>query len=117
MIGSTRSIRVFARAQPTDLRNGFDGLYGLVRCELDHEVLDGDFFLFVNRRRKSARVLHWDGTGLCIYSKRLSKGQFAKLWGAKPGEPVELSRAELALFIEGAALAGKLPLSPSEYRH
>ncbi len=34
MIGSTRAIRVFARAQPTDLRNGFDGLYGIVRSEV-----------------------------------------------------------------------------------
>ncbi|MCP4245405.1 MAG: IS66 family insertion sequence element accessory protein TnpB [bacterium] len=117
MIGSTRAIRVFARAQPTDLRNGFDGLYGIVRSEFDHELLDGDFFLFVNKRRKSARVLHWDGTGLCIYSKRLSQGRFAKLWGAQPGQPVELSRSELALFIEGAKLADKLPLSPPKYRH
>jgi len=117
MIGSTQAIRVFARAQPTDLRNGFDGLYGIVRGEFGHELLDGDLFLFVNKRRKSARVLHWDGTGLCIYSKRLSQGRFAKLWGARFGEPVELSRAELALFLEGANLAEKLPLSPPKYCH
>jgi transposase len=23
----------------------------------------------------------WDGTGLCLYSKRLEKGRFAQLWG------------------------------------
>lgn len=117
MIGSTRAIRVFARSRPTDLRNGFDGLYGIVCQEFGQDLLQGDFFLFVNKRRKSARVLHWDGTGLCIYSKRLVEGRFAKLWGADPGEPVELSRSELSLFLEGAQLAQKLSLSPPEYRH
>ncbi len=116
MIGSTRAIRVFARPQPTDLRNGFDGLYGIVCIEFEHDLLEGDLFLFVNKRRKSARVLHWDGTGLCIYSKRLVQGRFAKLWGPRPGDPLELSRSELALFLEGAKLAQKLPLSPPEYR-
>ena len=75
----------------------------------------GALFLFVNRRRKSAKVLLWDGTGLCVYSKRLSKGRFACLWGAGPGEPVQLTQPELALFLEGAELTEKLPLSPPEF--
>lgn len=115
MIGSTRAIRVYARAKPTDLRNGFDGLYGIVRNELGHDPLKGSLFLFVNRRRKSARVLHWDGTGLCIYSKRLSRGTFACLWASEPGQPVKLTQSELALFLEGADLTKKLPLSPEEF--
>ena len=102
MIGTTRSIRVFARARPTDLRKGFDSLYGLVRTELGQDPLRGDLFLFVNRRRSSAKVLHWDGTGLCIYAKRLSKGRFSALWGdAVAGDAVKLTRAELTLFLEG----------------
>ena len=114
MIGSTRAVRVFARDKPTDLRNGFDGLYGIVRNELGHDPLKGDLFLFVNRRLKSARVLHWDGTGLCVYAKRLSKGRFACLWGRPAGQPLQLTNTELALFLEGAKLAEKLPLSPEE---
>jgi hypothetical protein len=37
------------------------------------------FFLFVNRSRTLAKVLVWDGTGLCIYGKRLEQGRFACL--------------------------------------
>lgn len=116
MIGTSRAVRVWARASPTDLRKGFDGLYGLVRNELGRDPLSGDLFLFVNRRRTSAKVLHWDGTGLCVYAKRLSRGTFARLWGGPPGQPIALTRAELSLFLEGAKLTDKLPLSPSEIR-
>lgn len=116
MIGTTRAVRVWARAAPTDLRKGFDGLYGLIRNEMQRDPLSGDLFLFVNSRRTSTKVVHWDGTGLCIYAKRLGKGRFARLWGGSPGEPVKLTRAELSLFIEGANLTGRLPLSPDEIR-
>ena len=116
MLGSTRAIRVFARAAPTDLRNGFNGLYGLIRNELGRDPLSGDLFLFVNRRRTSAKVMYWDGTGLCIYSKRLARGRFACLWSGASGEPLRLTRAELNLFMEGARLEGKLPISPEEVK-
>lgn len=116
MIGTCRAIRVFARARPTDLRNGFDGLAGLIQGELGHDLQRGDLFLFVNRRRTSAKVVHWDGTGLCIYAKRLSRGKYACLWDGRPGAPLTLTRAELNLFLEGAELVDKLPLSPAEVR-
>ncbi len=99
VIGSSRSVRVFAYPAPTDLRKGFNGLHGLVAEHLKHDPLSGDLFLFVNRNRDRAKVLHWDGTGLCIYSKRLEQGRFAKLW--RVTKTVELTTSELTLFLEG----------------
>ena len=113
MIGSTRSVRVFAYPAPTDLRKGYDALSGLVVTELGHDPLAGDCFLFTNRKRTSAKVLTYDGTGLCIYSKRLERGRFSCLWAGEPGEPVVLTMTELALFLEGSRLAGRIPLSPA----
>ena len=57
-------------------------------------------------------MLFWDGTGLCIYAKRLERGRFAGLWGRERDGRVELSAAELALFLEGCREIGKRPLSP-----
>ncbi len=112
MIGSTRNLRVFAYAQPADLRKGFDGLYGIVTSELSRDPLDGDCFLFVNRARSRAKVLLWDGTGLCIYMKRLEQNRFACLWDAvQPKASVELTMSELALFLEGSEMVGRIPLS------
>jgi transposase len=116
MIGSTRNLRVYAYAAPADLRKGFDGLHGLVVRELGRDVLSGDCFLFVNRPRTRARVLLWDGTGLCLYSKRLEQGCFARLWpeaGASE-RSVELTMSELALFLEGSRVVGRMRLSPTE---
>ena len=63
MIGTTRSLRVFAYAAPVDLRKGYDGLYGLVVGDLERDPLTGDCFLFVNRNRTRAKVLVWDVRG------------------------------------------------------
>ncbi len=115
MIGSTRAVRVWARRAPTDLRNGYGGLYGIVEREFDQAPLSGDAFLFVNKRRKSAKVLLWDGTGLCIYSKRLSKGAFSCLWSGESSGAISMTTSELALFLEGADMVEKLPISPETY--
>jgi transposase len=117
VIGSTRSLRVFAYAQPADLRKGFDGLYGIVTAELERDPLDGDCFLFVNRARSRAKVLLWDGTGLCIYMKRLEQNRFACLWDeAGTDTPVELTMSELALFLEGSKAVGRISLSPTQIK-
>lgn len=115
MIGSNRKVRVWAYPKPCDLRKGHNGLSGLVREEFEADLLSGDYFLFVNRRRYLCKVLLWDGTGLAIYNKRLEEGQFARLW-RKPGEPMlQLTASELALFLEGCELVGRKELSPPEF--
>lgn len=114
ILGSSRSLRVFAYTRPTDMRKGFDGLYGLVRSELGRDPVSGDLFLFVARNRKRAKVLVWDGTGLCLYAKRLEKGRFARLWAGEDTSTLELTMSELALFMEGSKLVGKVPISPEK---
>jgi len=103
MLGSTRVVQVWARSQPTDLRLGFQGLAALVEREFHRQVHSGDLFLFVNRRRTSAKILLWDGSGLCIFAKKLARGhgRFAQLWRAPAGgSPLRLTAAELNLFLE-----------------
>jgi len=103
MLGCTHAVQVWARSRPTDLRLGYHGLAALVQREFHRDVQGGDLFLFVNRRRTSAKVLLWDGSGLCIYSKRLAAGQFAQLWTRPPGgQPLRLDTTELNLFLQQA---------------
>ena len=112
MIGFTRRVRVFAYAKPADMRKHYDGLYALVVSEMKADPLSGDLFLFTNRRRTRAKALLWDGTGLCIYQKRLERGRFALLWRRSDKEMFEMTLSELALFFEGSTLVGALRLSP-----
>ena len=115
MIGSTRNLAVWAYPQPVDLRNGYDGLAALVSQKLRMDPISGDCFLFSNRTRTRAKVLLWDGTGLCIYQKRLEQGRFASLWQRERGGVVELTMSELALFLEGSRAMERVKLSPARF--
>jgi transposase len=115
VIGSTRQVTVWAYGAPADLRKGFDGLSGLVTERLRHDPLSGDCYLFVNATRRRAKVLLWDGTGLCIYAKRLERGRFACLWRDAAAAVVRLTMSELQLFLEGSALVGRVALSPEPF--
>jgi transposase len=109
VIGSTRSVVVRAHARPVDMRKSFDTLGALV-TGAGFSVLGGELFLFVSRNRTRAKVLYWDGTGLCVFAKRLEQGRFAAPWEA--GGALQLTTTELALFLEGSKLVGKMQLSP-----
>jgi transposase len=113
MIGSTRCVRAFAYPEPADLRRGFDGLSALVSAALGRDPLSGDCYLFTNRTRTRAKVLLYDGTGLCLFHKRLEAGRFACLWVGCVDEALVLTMSELALFLEGSRAVGKIALSPS----
>jgi transposase len=112
MIGSSRAMRVWAYAAPTDMRKSYEGLGAIVRNELGRDIMTGELYLFTNARRSRAKVLLFDGTGLAIYMKRLDKGHFAKLW--RPGGgALSMTMSELALFLEGSELVGRRALSPA----
>ena len=105
------SVRVYAYAEPVDMRKGFEGLLHLAQT-MRKETLCGDLFLFVGRDRRRAKVLHFDGTGLCLFHKRLETGRFARLWRTPDAPRLELSVTELELFLEGCTLVGTQRLSP-----
>ena len=101
------AVRVFLCTKPTDMRKGFDGLFGMVQEFLDQDPLSGHLFLFLNRRRDRVKVLFWERDGLVIWYKRLEAGTFQKLDPAasvdhKSGQAgLELSATDLALLLNG----------------
>ena len=114
MIGLPRGVSVYAFDEPCDMRKSFDTLTALVTEHMKHDVLIGDLYLFVSRDRKRAKVLYFDGTGMCLFAKRLEKGQFTATWKrAKSARGLLMTLSELSLFIEGSEVAARLPLSPS----
>lgn len=112
MIGVPRGVHVYAYAEPCDMRKSFNTLAAIVTEILKKDVLEGDVFLFVGKDRKRAKVLYFDGTGMCVLAKRLDAGRFAAPWKRSRGKCFNLTLAELALFIEGSDAIGKLRLSP-----
>jgi transposase len=103
VLGWGAATRVYLAAGVTDLRQGFEGLYGLVRDRLELEPRSGHVFGFCNRERNRLKLLYWDGSGLWVCAKRLEKGRFR--WPAsEASDRIALSQAELALLLDGIDL-------------
>jgi transposase len=116
ILGASRYAQVFVYRAPVDMRKAYDTLAALVEGPMEKRLLSGDLFVFIGRRRKRAKVLYFDGTGLCLLAKRLATGHFAAPW-TRPGEgPLELTVNELALLLEGSEHALRIRLSPEPYR-
>jgi transposase len=97
------------------MRKSFDTLAVLVKNELRREVLSGDVYVFVGKTRRRAKVLYWDGTGLCLFAKRLEKGRFAAPWERRQEGALRWTMSELSLFLEGSELVGRIRLSPEPW--
>ena len=69
------AVRVFVVVEPVDMRGSFDTLAGAVR-RLGLDPVDGHLYLFLNRRRRIAKALWFDGSGWCVLAKRLEAGSF-----------------------------------------
>jgi len=70
VFGLGPATRIYLAAGVTDMRKGFEGLYGLVRDRLSCDPLSGHLFLFCNAQRNRLKVLVWDGSGLWVCAKR-----------------------------------------------
>ncbi len=64
MFGWGPATRIYLAAGATDMRKGFEGLYGLARDRLSCDPLSGYIFLFTNARHNRLKLLFCDGSGL-----------------------------------------------------
>lgn len=99
MIAVPAGVRIVVAARPVDFRNGLDGLAARVQQALRDNPFAGDLFVFRAKRADRVKILAWDGTGLCLFHKRLEKGRFV-LPPMQDGA-IRLSAAQLALLLEG----------------
>lgn len=99
MLSLGASLRYMLYRKPCDMRKSFDGLCGLVRSELGKEPMNGEVFIFINKRRSMFKLLHWESGGFVLYYKRLEKGTFS-IPDLEEGN-VMISWAELVLMVEG----------------
>jgi transposase len=101
VFGFGTATRIYLAPGATDMRKGFEGLYGLVRDRLQCAPLSGHVFLFCNAQRNRLKLLLWDGTGLWVCAKKLSRGRFRWPEPQRGGVKVALSHEELAMLLGG----------------
>ncbi|WP_227715451.1 IS66 family insertion sequence element accessory protein TnpB [Marinobacter sp. 1-3A] len=99
MIGLDSQARIWPCTEPTDMRKSFRGLSALVRNQLKHDPLSGQYFVFVNRRKTQMKMLYFTATGYCLWAKRLEQGQFRVPLSASGQRALTLT--DLQLLIDG----------------
>lgn len=100
MLSLPPTVRVFVAVAPLDMRGSFDALAGAVRG-LGLDPVDGHLYLFLNKRRRLAKALWFDGSGWCVLAKRLEAGSFQlpPLDGDKP--QVSIDGSSFASLLAG----------------
>jgi transposase len=105
MLSISPSTRIFVHALPTDMRKGFNGLCAIVSQAFEMDVLDGDYFVFLNRPCNRCKVLLWDRDGLVVWAKRLEQGRFQMPQRSDAASlAVEVDSVTLAMMIGGVDL-------------
>jgi transposase len=99
MLGFSSKLRYFLCCNTIDIRNGFDGLSGIVRNHLKKDPISGDVFIFLNKTRTHIKLLYWDGDGFALFHKRLERGRYACT--AHNELSKQLKREELMMLLEG----------------
>jgi transposase len=99
MLGFSNTLRYFLCSATIDMRNGFDGLSGIVRNHLKKDPISGDVFIFINKTRTHIKLLYWDGDGFALFYKRLERGRYSLTAHHEPSK--QLKREELMMLLEG----------------
>jgi transposase len=99
MIPLPSGTQIWVACGPTDMRRGFDGLAMMVEGVLKKAPHSGHLFVFRGKRADRIKILWWDGTGLCLYAKRLERGRF--VWPLTQAGAVMLTAAQLSMLCEG----------------
>ena len=93
------SVRIWLCTESTDMRKSFNGLSALVKHRLSEDPLNGQLYVFINRRKTQMKILYFDVSGYAIWAKRLESGQFV----ARKSTQIKrsISFAELQCLLEG----------------
>ncbi len=104
-------VEIFVGLEPIDLRWSFDRLSGIVAERMGRDARGGAMFVFFGKRREAIKVLFDDGTGLCLFYKRLDRGTF-RLPDARPGDAttVEIDERTLDDLLDGIEVQARAPV-------
>lgn len=107
---------MFVALDPVDMRSSFDRLSGIAKEQIGYDARSGALFVFYGRRRDALKVLFFDGSGMCIFYKRLDRLTFRlpepQAQGARH---VEIDDATLEALLDGIQV-DDVPRSPRRGR-
>ena len=99
MISVPPGVRILVAAAPVDFRRGMDSLAMLVQQAQGCSPYSGNLHVFRSKRGDKVKILAWDGSGLCLFAKRLEKNRF--VWPEVRDGVITLSAVQLSMLLEG----------------
>lgn len=111
-------VEIFVALSPIDLRWGFDRLAGAVEEQVGRPARSGALFVFFGKRKSALKILFFDGSGMCLFYKRLDDHTFRVPTSPVPGAAcIELNERELDELLDAIAVeANPEPPSPRRGR-
>lgn len=110
-------VQIFVSLEPVDMRYGFERLAGLVRERVGYDARSGALYVFVGKRGSTAKVLFFDGTGMCLLHKRLDRGTFSLPASPAPDlTHLEIDDATLETLLDGISVTPVAPAQTSPRR-
>ena len=104
MIGLTQHNKFHLFRPRVDMRKGFDGLSGLIRSQMNRNPMDGEVYIFINKRRDKMKLLVWEPGGFMLYYKRLEQGTFELPKVAQDQDHIHIKWETIMLMISGIRL-------------
>jgi transposase len=99
VIGPMGAVKVMVATKPVNFRKGAEGLAALVRDTMGADPFSGAVYVFRAKRTDRIKLIFWDGTGVCLYAKRLEDGEFR--WPKVQDGVMRLTAAQLSALLEG----------------
>ncbi len=105
-----RGVEVYVALEPIDLRWSFDRLTGIVEERIGREARSGALFIFFGKHRAALKVLFFDGSGMCVFYKRLDAGTFKLPTAPDPGaSSVVVDERALEALLDGIDVEAPAP--------
>ena len=98
-------VEIFVGLLPIDLRWGFDRLAGIAEEQMGRGARSGALFVFFGKRKSALKILFFDGSGMCLFYKRLDNHTFRVPSTPVPeAKHVELNERELDDLLDAIAV-------------
>jgi transposase len=95
-------VRIFVYGEPVNMRLSYDGLYAKIRIAMGCDPMSRHLFAFINRRATQIKVIYWDRSSFCIWSKRLEMGRLISDWQSM--STLEMDWTQLKMLLEGVEI-------------
>jgi len=79
------------------MRKSFNGLGEQIQHVLDENPFSGHLFIFRGCKGDTVKILWADADGLCLFTKRLTEGQF--IWPSVSDGKIAITRSQLAMLL------------------